>query len=187
MKQVAFYKEWRDVYFGGRFYRGRRFAGTLGGMGAGDAICSAPGAEDAQGDTMEWTVVARDHSRAVGFIMQKLSLPNLPEQYYLPKGLDPDCRYHFTNTQEKHNIKVFGSLVNTITPVHIKQDSIAHGLIAKFKKLDGEKEEVTAYGDAMMAAGIRLHPAYAGTGMDENVRLFRDFYARLYFMERDDG
>ena len=180
MKQVAFYKEWRDVYFSGRFYRGRRFAGTLGGMGTGAAAC---GAEDAPGDTMEWTVVARDHSRAVGFIMQKLSLPNLPEQYYLPKGLDPTRRYHFTNTQEKHNIKVFGSLVNTISPVHIKQDSIAHGLIAKFKKLDGEREEVTAYGDAMMAAGIRLHPAYAGTGMDENVRLFRDFYARLYFME----
>ena len=81
---------------------------------------------------------------------------------------------------------MFGSLVNTVSPVHIKQDSITHELISRFVKLDGEEEKVTAFGDAMMAAGIHLHPAYAGTGMDENVRLFRDFYARLYFMERID-
>lgn len=185
-KQVAFYKKWRDVYFSGRFYRGRRFAGTLGGFGTGGggAAFGSVGAEDAPGDTMEWTVVSRDQSRAVGFIMQKLSLPNMPEQYYLPKGLDPSCKYQFTNVHEKHNIKAFGSLVNTVSPVHIKQDSIAHELVSRFVKLDGEEENITAYGDAMMASGVTLHPAFAGTGFDENVRLFRDFYARLYFMER---
>ena len=183
-KQVAFYKQWREVYFSGTFYRGRRFSGTLGGLGNGGM--KDRGGDDAACDTMEWTVVSRDGTRAVGFIMQKLSIPNLPEQYYLPKGLDPDRRYSFTNIQEKHNIKVFGSLVNTVSPVHIKQDSITHELISRFVKLDGEEEKVTAFGDAIMAAGIHLHPAYAGTGMDENVRLFRDFYARLYFMERID-
>ena len=135
---------------------------------------------------MEWTVVSRDQAKAVGFIMQMLSLPNLPEQYYMPQGLDPNRIYQFTNMHEKHNIKAFGSLVNAVSPVRIKQDSIAHDLVAKFVKLDGEEEDVTAYGDAMMAAGIRLRPAFAGTGMDENVRLFRDFYARLYFMESVD-
>ena len=188
-KQVLFYKQWRDVFFFGRFYRGRRFTGTLGGRGSGSGgafACGAVGAEDAPGDTMEWTVVSRDRKRAVGLMMQKLSLPNLPEQYYLPKGLDPERKYHFTNIQEKHNIKVFGSLVNTVAPVHIKQDSIAHELVSRFMKVDGEEEKVVAYGDAMMAAGIRLHPAFAGTGMDENVRLFRDFYARMYFMEDVD-
>ena len=76
--------------------------------------------------------------------------------------------------------------MNTVSPVRIKQDSIAHEIVSRFMKVDGEEEKVVAYGDAMMSAGIRLHPAFAGTGMDENVRLFRDFYGRMYFMEDVD-
>ena len=31
--------------------------------------------------------------------------------------------------------------------------------------------------------GVALRPAYAGTGFNENVRIFPDFAARLYFIE----
>ena len=37
--------------------------------------------------------------------------------------------------------------VNTVSPIHIRQDSIAHNLVAKFVKMDGEKENITVYGD----------------------------------------
>ena len=50
--------------------------------------------------------------------------------------------------------------------------------------MDGEKEDFTVYGDALMEAGVKLKPAFAGTGYDERVRFFPDFGARLYFMEK---
>ena len=36
----------------------------------------------------------------------------------------------------------------------------------------------------MDEAGVKLKPAFAGTGYDERVRFFPDFGARLYFMEK---
>ncbi len=59
-----------------------------------------------------------------------------------------------------------------------------HNVIAKVIKMDGEVEDFVVYGDALMEAGVRLKPAYAGTGYDERVRFFPDFGARLYFMEK---
>ena len=37
--------------------------------------------------------------------------------------------------------------------------------------------------DTLMRTGVALRPAYAGTGFNENVRIFPDFAARLYFFE----
>jgi alpha-galactosidase len=32
-------------------------------------------------------------------------------------------------------------------------------------------------------AGVKLQPAFAGTGLNQDVRHFPDFASRLYFME----
>ena len=61
--------------------------------------------------------------------------------------------------------------------------SIAHNLVAKFVKMDGETENITAYGDTLMYGGVKLKPAFSGNGYNENVRYFQDFGARMYFME----
>ena len=79
----------------------------------------------------------------------------------------------------------FGDLVNTVSPVHIRQGSAAHELIAKFVKVDGEEEKYTCYGDLLMNAGVRLSPAFGGTGLNDKVRQFSDYASRLYFMEED--
>lgn len=89
----------------------------------------------------------------------------------------------FYNRSLKYNVKEFGDLVNTVSPIHIRQDSIAHNLVAKFVKMDGEKENITAYGDTLMYGGVKLKPAFSGNGYNENVRYFQDFGARMYFME----
>ena len=49
--------------------------------------------------------------------------------------------------------------------------------------MDGETEDFCAYGDALMYGGVHLHPAFGGTGYDENVRYFPDFASRLYLMD----
>lgn len=164
--QIEIYKKWRDVLQFGRFYRTRNFADNS--------------------LVQEWTCVSHDKKRAIGFIMQKLAEPNTQFAYYRACGLLPDCRYHFCNRELKYNIKNFGDLINTVSPVHIKPDSFLHNAAAHFIKMDGEKEDVYMYGDALMYAGVRLSPAYGGTGYNSEVRFFPDFASRIYFMESEE-
>jgi alpha-galactosidase len=49
--------------------------------------------------------------------------------------------------------------------------------------MDGELEDCMAYGDTLMYSGVKLAPAFGGTGYDENVRYFQDFGSRLYLLE----
>ena len=170
--QIELYKKWRDVLQSGTFYRGRS-------GGVSDEVLGK-----SFGDFTEWTCVSEDRSKAVGFIMQKTVTPNTQYAVYFPRGLDPDARYSFKNRSLKINVKEFGDLVNTVAPVHIKQDGIAHNIIAKFVKMDSETEEYTGYGDVFMNGGISLKPGFAGTGYSDEVRFFNDFASRIYFIEK---
>ena len=156
--QIALYKEWRDVLQYGTFYRGR------------------------SGNLYEWTCVSEDGKRAVGMILQLLSEPNSPFAQYFPKGLLADERYHFYNFERKVRIKPFGDLVNMISPIHIKQDSLLHNIVDRFVKMPGEVEDHVTSGGVLMS-GVKLKGAFAGTGYDENTRFFSDFSSRMYFME----
>ena len=72
-----------------------------------------------------------------------------------------------------------------VSPVHLKQDSLAHNLVAKFVKMDGETEDCYAYGDTLMYHGVKLRQAFSGTGYNDVVRYFPDFGSRMYFMESE--
>lgn len=156
---IRLYKQWREVLQTGDFYRGRS-AGIH-----------------------EWTCVAKDKKRAVGMLMQELVTPNMQYEKYTPSGLNPAYRYHFYNIGKRHDVRKFGDLINTAAPVHVKQDSLLHNVIAKFVTMPGEVEDYVISGQVLMNAGVMLKPAYAGTGYNENTRYFQDFCSRLYFME----
>ncbi len=173
--QIALYKEWREVLQTGVFYRGRTFADNSGEPES-TLYQSA-------GNVTEWTCVSQDGEKAVGFLMQKLTIPNTQYDCYKPKGLLPDRLYYFYNRNLKYNMKEFGDLVNTVSPVHIRIDSLVHNMISRFVKLDGETERYCAYGDALMYGGVRLKQSFGGTGYNSEVRYFPDFASRLYFME----
>lgn len=175
--QIALYKKWRDVLQTGAFYRGRTFAD--GAHGAESCI------RQSAGNVTEWTCVSQDRKKAVGFVLQKLVVPNTQFEYYRARGLDPGLKYHFYNRELKYNVKEFGDLVNTVSPVHIKKDSLMHGVIAKFVKMDGETEDCHVYGDTLMYGGVKLRQAFAATGYNSEVRHFPDFGSRIYFMEAE--
>lgn len=179
--QIALYKEWREVLQKGRFYRGRSFYGDGRNYRGEYGSCLENGSDNC----MEWTCVSEDDKRAVGFLMQKLVVPNTSFHYYQAKGLLPDARYHFYNRSLKYDLRGFGDLVNMVSPVHIKQDSLVHHAVAKFVKMQGETEDTCAYGDTLMYGGIRLKQAFAGTGYNEEVRYYQDFGSRIYFMEAE--
>jgi alpha-galactosidase len=157
--QIGLYKEWRDVLQNGRFYRGRN------------------------GNVHEWTCVAPDRTKAVGMLMQELVQPNTQFEYYRAKGLSPEKTYHFTTRKLRYNVKNFGDLVNTASPVHIRPDSLLHNVVAKFVTMPGETEDAVVSGSLLMGSGMKLRQAFGGTGYNEEVRYFQDFGSRLYFME----
>lgn len=157
--QIMLYKLWRETLQTGRFYRGR------------------------SGNIHEWTCVSRDCSEAVGMILQEQVQPNTQFEQYRPKGLDAKKKYHLFNRNLKYNIKEFGDLVNTASPIHIKQDSLMHNILAKFVTMPGEKEDCTASGSLLMKGGFKTKQAFSANGYNEEVRFFPDFGSRLYFMK----
>lgn len=159
--QILLYSVWREVLQQGQFYRGR------------------------SGSVHEWTVVDRDRSRAVGLVFQELVQPNTQYEYYKPAGLDPDRSYRLYNIAGRVNLKLFGSLINTMAPIHVRQDSFLHGVIVRMVRLGDEKEEFTAKGSVLMQ-GVKLSQGFSGTGYNEQVRLFHDFASRMYFMVAED-
>ena len=158
-EQVAVYKRWRDVLQWGQFYRVRG------------------------GNDRQWCCVAPDGRRAVGLLLRELMQTNSPDDRFFLRGLDERTRYRFYNEPRSVDIKRFGTLVNTIAPFHIRQDSLIHDVVARVVRQPGEKEELTAPGAVLMHGGVKLAPAFAATGYDERVRFFPDFFSRLYFIE----
>ena len=75
--------------------------------------------------------------------------------------------------------------MNTVSPVHVKQDSLLHNAISKVVTMPGETEDVRAEGRTLMA-GVKLKQAFSGTGYNEEVRYFVDFSSRLYFMAAEE-
>ena len=76
-----------------------------------------------------------------------------------------------------------GDLINMISPVHIKQDSFVHDMIAKFVKLDAEKEDYVISGSLLNKCGVQLAQSYAGTGFENGTAIYQDYDAKMYFME----
>ena len=173
--QIELYKKWREVIQYGTFYRRECFDNR---NSRNHGVLN-----NGAGNNASWCVASKDMSKAVGFTMQKLVVPNTQFACFFANGLKDDTLYHFYNRRLKHNIKEFGELVNMVSPVHIKQGSLVQELASKFVKLDGETEDYTAYGDTLMYAGVKLKQSFSATGYSEDVRLYQDFAARLYFME----
>ena len=154
--QVQLYKDWREVFFFGDFYRI---------------------------NDKEWMVVSKDKKKAVAVIWNELNRPSVFYKKLFAAGLDESALYHVYNIPFKHNLKDFGDLVNMVAPIHVKQDSLVHNVLAKFVKMNGETEDYTLSGGHLNNAGLVLAQAFGGAGYAENTRMFQDFASRMYFFE----
>lgn len=159
-EQIALYKKLRALLQFGQFYRVRT------------------------GNVHEWICVSPDQKQAVGMLLQEMVKPNTQSERFFAMGLNPKATYRFYSISDRVDIKQFGSLINTMAPIHVKQDSLMHNVIAKAVKMNGETENGIATGEILMSTGVALKPAFSGTGFNENVRVFPDFASRLYFIEQ---
>ena len=174
--QIAMYKQWREVMQHGRFYRSSSMHDSVG--------CGISALEPLPGNEISWTVVSPDKSQAVSMTMQILTHPNAQWCVLKPVGLDEETRYHIEGREMKFDLREFGGLVNYVAPIHVRQDGLIHKVIAKFYKMNSEKESHDMYGDAMMYAGVHLRSAFASGGYNENMRYYPDFGSRIYTIEK---
>jgi alpha-galactosidase len=130
-------------------------------------------------------VVSEDQKDAVGMMLQQEVMANDCYVNFRAAGLNPAEKYHFYSLPFKHNVKTFGSLINAVAPVHVKQDGILHNVMAQVVKIDGEVEDAHLYGDALMGVGKNLKQGFASSGFNDQVRVMTDFGSRMYFMEAE--
>ncbi|WP_034446418.1 alpha-galactosidase [Butyrivibrio sp. AE2032] len=154
--QVEYYKNWREVFQFGDYYR-------LPDDG--------------------YMLVSRDKKRAVAFIVERKATPNNDYKCIRATGLSEDGVYEVSNRMVPLRAKDFGTLINAVAPVHVKQDGVIHNLIDKFANVSSEAQKDTAIGAALMTRGLSLNASFAGTGHNENVRIMRTGDTRLYMFE----
>ena len=159
--QITFYKRHRKELQFGNYYR----------------------IKNGEGGIYQWMTVGRSLEKAFGLFLQKEVKANYSYGCFKTKGLSPNIRYHMTNRQHIFNIKEFGDLINMISPIHIKKDSISHNIIARLKKMPGEIEDCIAFGEVFNKAGAKLKAGFSGTGYNEETRLFQDYASRFYLWE----
>jgi alpha-galactosidase len=127
-----------------------------------------------------YIIVSKDKKNAVAFIVEKNARPNNDYKCLKTVGLDNEKLYNMVGRVVPHSIKDFGSLINTQTPVHVKQDGLIHNIIDKFTNVSGEEQKATATGYAFNGHGVALNSAFCGTGNNEGTRIMRTGDTRLY-------
>lgn len=171
--QIALYKQWRKTLQFGQWYR---LGGSILERG-----CAYHANFDK--DLVKWIAVSEDQKAAVAVTVQGQVTPHFGHHVLKTRGLKEEANYHFYNVPMKHDIHRFGELINTIAPIHIRQDSLLHDALAKFIKMDGATEDVTVSGSLLNRAGIHLAQTFAGTGYNPGTEVYQDYDAAIYYME----
>ena len=156
-EQVEFYKKWRSVFLFGDY-------------------CRLPGGR--------WMAVSKDRKMAAGVLLRREMVPNSFFDEFRTAGLDENALYRVSVRAAAHDVEDFGSLINAIAPVHIRQDSLVHHAVGHFVKLKAETEDCLISGAALNRCGIRLRQGYGAVGFNERVRIMKDFDSRMYLFER---
>ena len=173
-QQIGIYKKWRKTLQYGQLYRiGGKLTGVSGKIGMQDSR-----------NLIEWSIVSEDKSEAVIIMVQETVKPHTSQETIRTKGLDDEANYHFYNRVQRVDVMRFGDLINILSPVHIKKDSLLHKAVAKFYKMTGDKEDCIVKGSVLNHVGYAVSPSFAGTGMNEGTRVYQDFDARIYFVKK---
>ena len=162
-KQIEFYKKYRHIFQYGTLYRSEK------------TIFNS--------NVTTFTVVSKDKKEAVVILCQGLVKMAQQEDVIYVDGLDNDTLYEFYNLKHHLNIKMFGGLLNVVSPIKVKINGVVYKAICYFYKLKGEVDHYKVYGSLLKNAGIRLSSQFLGTGYSQKVRVMSDFGSRLYLIK----
>ena len=129
-------------------------------------------------------VVSRDKTQAVINVTNGVAVTIPPQEKLVTKGLDDHAHYLVSTRQQSFNVKTFGSMINHISPVKIRQDGKLHDILDNNFAVKSEVQKLTVSGNVLNNCGIRLNRQWSSTGYDEKTRIMLDFGSRLYTVDK---
>jgi len=160
--QIAFYKTHRSLLQYGDFFRIKPIA---------------------KHEQSIWVVSSPDRTEMLVLFFQTLNRANPPADLLRIPIADPDLTYAVTPRQESVDIRTFGSLVNMLSPVRIKNDGTLQRIVEETVHLESEIEYYIVGGDILAYHGIVLNQQFGGTGYDKETRVLGDFGSRIYHIK----
>lgn len=155
--QISFYKEHRELFQFGRWNLNESFEGY------GALVMEIGNGEE-----------------AVVTFVNAIQTPAPPRRTLPIVGMDPNASYKYSVRPEKIPLHKFGTLLNMVVPVHVKEEGKLVNMISRHMGYDIEKFEGVASGALLNAGALALGPEWSGVGINEAVRIIGDFGARQY-------
>lgn len=162
--QIAFYKAHRSLLQYGTFTRIK--------------LANSPS------NQIVWAVASNDKSELLVLFAQKLNLPNPASDKLRVEAVDLHAVYEVFPRQQKIDIKMFGDLLNRVSPVSITEGGLAQDTISKALSLESEIEHYRVSGEQVAFGGIKLNQQFGGTGYDAMTRVLGDFGSRIYIFKK---
>ena len=159
-KLIKIYKDYREIFQFGEFFELPSTNGHL-----------------------RWQVNNKDKTKCVigEFAGPQTILPK--ESILSAHELDDKILYAVKNVTHPHNIKEFGGLVNMLLPFHVNPRGKIVDIASKHITMPSEKDDYEVYGNVLNNKGIILTPEWSASGVNEYVRILRDYGSRLYIIE----
>jgi alpha-galactosidase len=162
--QIAFYKAHRALLQYGTFTRVKLANSTS--------------------NQVVWAVASQDKSELLVLFAQKLNPSNPGSDKLRIEAVDLNAVYEVFPRQQRIDIKMFGNLLNQVSPLPITEGGIAQDTISKAVTLDSEVEHYRVTGEQVAWAGIKLNQQFGGTGYDAMTRVLGDFGSRIYIFKK---
>lgn len=125
-----------------------------------------------------------DSSKNIYINFQELVKSSRSLEIFKLKGLNEKYDYTVETRQQIENVKVVGELLNHVLPFRIRQNGVIHNIISRFYKYKTECENIIASGAELNCFGFLPKHQFAGSDINENVRLTTDFSSRLYLINK---
>jgi alpha-galactosidase len=162
--QIAFYKAHRALLQYGTFTRVKLANSTS--------------------NQVVWAVASQDKSELLVLFAQKLNPSNPGSDKLRIEAVDLNAVYEVFPRQQRIDLKMFGNLLNRVSPLPITEGGIAQDTISKAVTLDSEVEHYRVTGEQVAWAGIKLNQQFGGTGYDAMTRVLGDFGSRIYIFKK---
>jgi len=162
--QIEFYKLHRSLFQYGEFFRVEPIADG--------------------GNQSLWVVATPDRSEMIVLFFQTLNTPNAGGDIIRIPIADTEATYAITPSKERISLKVFGDLINRISPVKLRTDTFLERIVTDRLSLESELEYYIVPGDILAYGGIKLNQQFSGTGYDKETRVIGDFGSRLYHCKK---
>ena len=157
-KQIAFYKEYRNIFQYGKLKK---------------VACH-------KSNQTSWQLY--DDGKIIAGLFQTMAPACDGDDNLSVPYADSHKVYTVKSLQQWLKISRFGSLIKHITPVPLRSDGIVIRTVDKHYSLPDGHEEYECTGAALMG-GISPAMQYAGTGYNENLRILGDFGSNIYIIE----